>query len=510
MHIKFCHLGREHLGIEYLSAVLKQSGLDVTTSLTYDPGYFSKQDNTIYNPFLEKVFSREKEMLSEICREKPEVVAFSAYTANFEWIKRFAKTVKDHIDTKIVVGGSHATLVPEIVIAAPAVDFVVIGEGENTFLELVRFLENPKGNCDIDNVYYKKNGEVVKNRISPRLISDLDSLPYPDRGLFEKHISYKDDLLALTSRGCPNSCTFCCESFMNKIYGEKYFRQRSVRSMIAELDYMKARYQFKQIIFFDNIFHYNKDWMLKFLKEYRTHIRVPFKCMGHVDLFDRETAVALKESHCYAVNFGVQSMNADTREKVLNRNTLNEQVTKAFSLCDEVGLWFDPDLMFDLPGEKNDEIPQAAPFFKKFKMLNRIKCFNICYFPKLEIIDIALREGALTETDIRNIENGESDGFFRILSPQKKEKGRAAASLKKFYAILPVLPLNWVRYLSSGKRYLGLYYLPEFLVIAIQVFIGIKNKDRRFFFYFKNYLRRVRDLFLKLTAGIKGVFPGRD
>lgn len=498
MHIKFCHTGREHLGIEYLSAVLKQSGLDVTTSLAYDPGYFGKQDNTLYNPFLEKVFSREKEMLEQICKEKPDVVAFSAYTANFQWIKSFAQRVKDCIETTVVVGGSHATLVPEIVIAASAVDFVVIGEGENTFVELVRFLQSPQGNCGVDNVYYKKNGVVIKNRISPNLITDLDSLPYPDRELFEKHIPFKDDFLVLTSRGCPNSCTFCCESFMNKMYGGRYFRQRSVRSMIAELDYMKAKYQFQQIIFFDNILHYHKKWMADFLAEYRANIKVPFKCMGHVNSFDRETAKTLKESGCYAVNFGIQSMDVDIREKFLNRNTLNEQVLKAFSLCDDAGLWFDADLMFDLPGEENDAMAQAAPFFKKFKMLNRVKCFNIFYFPKLEIVDIALKEGVIAESDVRGIENGEVDGFFRAASSQKKEKKKAVKSLKKLYAILPILPLNFVQHLSSGKRYLGLHFLPDFFVICVQVFIGIKNGDRRFYLYFKNYRRRFYELLLKI------------
>ncbi len=498
MHIKFCHTGREHLGIEYLSSVLKQSGLDVTISLAYDPGYFGKQDNTLYSPFLEKVFSREKEMLSEICREKPDVVAFSAYTANFEWIKRFSKTVKDHIDTKIIVGGSHATLVPEIVAAVNTIDYVVIGEGEKHFVDLIRFLKDPKGSCDIDNIYHKKNGQIIKNGLSPELIVDLDSLPYPDRGLFEKHISFKDDLLVLTSRGCPNSCTFCCESFMNKMYGERYFRQRSVKSMIAELDCMKARHRFKQIIFFDNIFHYNKKWMLQFLKEYRAHIQVPFKCMGHLSSFDREIAVALKESCCYAVNFGVQSMNAEVRERFLNRPAKGEQIWKAFQVCDDVGLWFDADLMFDLPGENEEESARASLEFKKFKRLNRIKCFNLYYYPKLEIINIGLKEKAISAEDVRNIENGRADGFFRTALPGREDKKIEREALKKFYSVLPILPLSVAKYFSAPKRYRVFYFLPGFLMILLQVIIGIKNKDRRFYFYFKNYRRRFYELSLKI------------
>lgn len=146
---------------------------------------------------------------------------------------------------------------------------------------------------------------------------------------------------------------------------------------------------------------------------------------------------------------------------------------------------------------------QAAPFFKKFKKLNRIKCFNISYFPKLEIVGLALKEGVITESDARGIENGETDGIFRAVSPQKKKEQKAVKSLKKLFAILPVLPVNFVKYLSSRQRYLNLCYLPDLLVICVQAFIGVKNNDRRFFLYFKNYLRRISDLLTQVQSQLR-------
>jgi len=489
MNIMFCHLGREHLGIEYLSAVLKQNGFKV--GLAYDPGYFSKQDNTIHSPFMERIFKREKEMLNKIYREKPDIVAFSVYTATYKWATRIAKLIKENIETKIVFGGTHPTLIPNAVINNKYVDFVVIGEGEERFLELVRSLEKGNTNYEVDNVYFRKGNRIIKNKVSATL-ANLDLLPYPDKELFENYIYYKDSYLALASRGCPNSCSYCCESFLNNKYNHRYFRQRSVKSIIGELEYMKDRYDFKEIVFFDNIFHIDKRWLRSFLKEYKSNINVLFKCMAHVSLFDKETAILLKGNCCYAVNFGIQSMDENVRERVLMRHTTNNQIENALRICDEVNLQFDIDLIFDLPGEKEENIIKKAGFFKQFRSLNRVKCFNLSYFPKLDIVNIARNENLISDSDIKAIENGEAGDPFHVSTSKDRHAAKVNRALKIFYKILPALPLNLVKYFSLKKRYYKLYYIPEFLVILLQVFIGLRNRDPRFQIYLKDYLRRFK------------------
>ncbi|MDP7422986.1 MAG: hypothetical protein QGH40_13980, partial [bacterium] len=81
MKICFVHLGREHLGIEYLSSILKEAGHEV--ALAYDPGLFGTEDNVFYIPFLEKIFSRKEDVLALIERSAPDLVAFTVYTGTY-------------------------------------------------------------------------------------------------------------------------------------------------------------------------------------------------------------------------------------------------------------------------------------------------------------------------------------------------------------------------------------------------------------------------------------------
>lgn len=502
MHVMFCHLGREHIGLEYLSAVLKREGYRV--DIAYDPGYFSKQDNAIYNPALEKVFSLEEEMLAKIYKAKPDIVAFSVYTETYKWAKRIASKIKEHISTTIIFGGSHVTLIPELVIEDGPADYIIIGEGEERFLELVRVLEKRNGSCDIDNVYYKKNNRIIKNKISSDVV-DINKLPYPDKSLFEHDIYYKDDYIALASRGCPYRCTYCCESYFNNFYKNKYFRQRSVKSVIGELEYMKDRYNFTEIIFFDNIFHFDKRWLKAFMAEYSRSIKIPFKCMGHASLFDQETASLLKNNHCYAINFGIQSMDEDVRKMFLSRHTSNQHIRQAFQACDKAGLPFDVDLIFDLPGEKEENIARSAEFFKEFKSLNRFKCFSLSYYPGLKITEIGRQASMLSEQDVKSIEKGDVVSPFYLNPPKNISTEKANRALKNYYKmLLPLMPDAFVRYMSKSRHYRLFYYVPDIIVVLMQVLIGIKSRDKRFYIYIKNYFRRFRDLIFK-----RGVYENK-
>jgi len=497
-------MGREHLGIEYLSSVLKARGHRV--GLAYDPGYFSIQDNTIQNRMLEKLFSREEYILRKIEDEKPDIVAFSVYTESFSSHINLARKIKERIKTITVFGGSHATLVPDRVIAHEVVDIVVIGEGENVMVKVVEAMGKGYPLDDIHNIYFKKNGKIIKSKFIPDLV-DLDQLPYPDKELFAPYIKYSDDYLALASRGCPYSCTFCSESHFNKITHNLNFRQRSVESMIGELSYMKAKYNIREIIFFDNIFHLNKEWLRKFLKEYSHHIAVPFKCLGHVNSFDRETAQLLKENYCYNINFGLQSTDPIVRQKILNRYTHDEKISKAFSHCEEMHLKFDVDIIFNLPSDRLETVARNALLFKQYKSLNRIKCFNLTYYPRLEIIRKAQAEGILTPEDMENIESGKDQWPFYMIPPNGKMQKAMGKGLIALYKILPLLPAFVVRYLTKNKRYRWLGHVPAGGIILLQAVLAIRNGDYRFYIYFKNYLRRIRFLLEKML--LKAALPKR-
>ncbi|MFH1996613.1 MAG: cobalamin-dependent protein, partial [Candidatus Omnitrophota bacterium] len=174
MKITFVHIGREHLGIEYLSSMLKARGH--TTALAYDPGIFGPEDNVLHIPFLEKLFNQRNRVLTAILESKPDLVAFSVYTGNYPWACGIARAIKSSMNIQTVFGGIHATLVPDEVIANDFVDFLVVGEGEQPLVELVDALEKRRTEFTIPNLWYKSSGSVIKNPLGP-LMEKLDPLP---------------------------------------------------------------------------------------------------------------------------------------------------------------------------------------------------------------------------------------------------------------------------------------------------------------------------------------------
>lgn len=497
MKIVFCHIGREHLGIQYLSSVLKNAGHEV--KLAYDPGYFSVQDNTIQNKYLERIFSRKKELISTVVRENPDIVAFAVYTESFQMMLEIAEQIKKQVPSKIIFGGTHATLVPEKVIAHKVVDIVVIGEGEKTLLNILNTLENNKSLHPINNIYFKQNDVVVRNPIKHDLVN-INELPYPDKDIFAPYLRYSDDYLTIASRGCPYSCTFCSESHFNKITNNKNYRQREVESMINELVFMKNKYKIREIIFFDNIFHFNEEWLNNFLPEYSKNIAVPFKCLGHVNTFNFEIAKLLKDNYCYNINFGLQSTDHIVRQKFLNRFTNDSRIEKAFSHCENVGLKFDIDMIFDLPGEDFNSIAENAVVFKGYKLLNRIKCFNLTHYPNLSIINLAKNAGQLNNIAIEKINEGINVLPFYMIPEDGKMKRGAGKGIIVLYKLLPILPASLIKYFSRNERYKYLQYFPDLTIILLQFISGLRNRDYRFHYYLRNYIRRIYFLLLKFLS----------
>src|SRR5690606_29677197 len=123
--------------------------------------------------------------------------------------------------------------VPERVARAPFVDCVIQGETENVVLPLLEALASKRGLGCVPSLWYRERGEIVRTR--PAELVDLDALPPPDKQLFSGYASSSLSYAAMLSRGCPQSCSFCEETCVKRLYGPRYFRRRSVTSAIAEL-----------------------------------------------------------------------------------------------------------------------------------------------------------------------------------------------------------------------------------------------------------------------------------
>jgi radical SAM superfamily enzyme YgiQ (UPF0313 family) len=489
MKITFVHIGRENLGIEYLSSALKEAGH--TTSLAYDPGLFGPEDNVFYVPRLEKAFSQKEKILTQIEKTNPDLVAFSVYTSTYRWACDIARVIKKKLKVKTVWGGIHPTLVPEIVIKNDFVDFVIEGEGEYPLRDLVQALTLKKPIETIENLWYKQNGQIIKKGPRPP-VPNLDCLPPPDKELFSRHINYRDDYMIMTGRGCVFNCSYCCESFMNKLYANKFYRRRSVASVMQELLTMKQKYNFREVMFFDALLFTDKHWLEQLLARYKREIAVPFRCLGKVTGFDENVGRQLKEAGCYCVNFGMQTLNEQLKRDVLGRGETNRQAQETFNLCDKLKLRYDIDHKFGLPRETEKDYIAGAQFYGRLKYLNRIKCFELTYFPKTLILNKAKEAGILNDKSIAGIEIGETGNFFHSSPPTGTMTKNTNKDFKVFYKFLPLLPNFLVRYIIKRKVYRAFRFIPFFIIVFLQILVALRGRDYRYLFYFKYYLWRIK------------------
>lgn len=490
MRVAFAHLGREHLGVEYLSAELKKAGHQVMLAL--DPGLFGINDNVFYIPVLERLFDRKKKVVDEVLKYEPHLVGLPLYTNTYQWALDVARQLKGRTEAKVVMGGIHATLVPEKVIKEPCVDFVIVGEGEAALVELLECMDKGRGFELVRNLWFKRNGRIWRNSIRPP-IADIDSLPLPDKTIFEKDINFSDDYLLMASRGCIFSCSYCCESFLNNLYRHRFYRKRSVDSVMVELHEMKSRYNYKEVMFNDSILLIDRKWLRALLERYRAEIGLPFRCFGQVNYLDQELGELLKWGGCYAIEFGVQTLNESLKREVLRRFEGNDNCDRAFSACDKLGLHYDVDHMFGLPGETVQDHVFAARFYSRFKYLNRIKCHNLTYFPQLEIVDIAKNYGVVGQDDVENMEEGRVNDFFHGHTLAKPTaEARSARDFQALFKILPILPGSFVDLILRRKLYRFFGKLPAPLIVFVQIIVALKGRDYRYILYLKYYALRIR------------------
>jgi len=492
MKIVFVYKGAENLGIEYLSSVLRRQGHKI--HLVFDPGLFS--DKYYLNmSILGKFFDQRNRIISDILDLKPDLVAFSVITDLYQWASQMASQIKKVMDVPIVFGGIHPTSVPEVCIKNDFVDYVIVGEGEDSLAELVNNLEQGSAVDRIGNLWFKRGGQVIKNPVRP-LIQNLDEIPFPDKKLFASSVMVNDSYLIMTARGCLYSCSFCANNVLRKVYAHKgrYIRRRSAENVIKELVYAKETYHPREITFCDDIFTLDKQWLRGFLRDYRYYIGLPFRCLSHPIFFDYEIATMLKESNCSRLKLSPQTMNENNRKKILKRTETNEQIIRSFKICDDLGIRYTIDHMLGIPDDTEKDYLCALELYSRSRYLSRIKCYYLCYFPKIDIIDFAKASSILSEEDTKDIEEGRQKFYFSGNTALEKNKDRwkTAQNFSVFFRLLPIFPRFFCNLIIRIKLYKKFYLVPSLLIYPIEGIIAIKNKDTIAIPYLKYYLYHLK------------------
>jgi hypothetical protein len=185
VRVTFVTCGLEHLGIEALSAWVRQAGHE--PALVYEARPFSSGSGTDSRLLARFLDPRPDETAARVAATRPDVVAFTSYSVTHRWSIDVARAVKERCDVPIVFGGPHVSAAPERAIREWSIDAIVEGEGEGALVDLIECAERGRfGRTDVANCTFKGNGAPIRNPVRP-LLQDLDTLPWADkRGFYDR------------------------------------------------------------------------------------------------------------------------------------------------------------------------------------------------------------------------------------------------------------------------------------------------------------------------------------
>ena len=274
---------------------------------------------------------------------------------------------------KIAVGGVHATVCPDEVIANPDVDVVVRHEGEHSFLEIVKRWYSGDSLEGVLGTSIRVDGQIVHHEQSPRILN-LDDLPFPARDLMVMDI-YKAGLsfppyirrrtMLYSARGCPNDCAFCSTA---AVWGGHRCVMRSATGVLDEIEEVVDRFGVYGFEFADELTTLRKDRLADFCHGiHERHLeRVRWVCSSTVKRMDYDTAKMMKDAGCSMVMMGVESGSPEIL-KALNKRITVDEIINAFDVTRRAGLRRCACFMIGAPGETPETVQQSIDLARRIR-----------------------------------------------------------------------------------------------------------------------------------------------
>lgn len=365
------------MGLYYVGAMLRANGYAVDILNGHNLG---RAPHRIYQVLGDK---------------QPDVVGFSILHAN-RWggidIARMVKKVNPK--ATVVFGGVGATFLWEHFLTHfPEIDYVVRGEGEHSFLELIRFLENKKGKrpAQIDGLAFRKKGKPIKTKDREQL-ADLDSLPMPAHHFAFQHISL--------TRGCPEGCTFCGSPALWK----RRVRFHSAEYFVTQMEILRE----KGVGFFfvsDDTFTLKRDLVIDICRRIvERRLDIVWAAISRVDCVDEEILSWMRRAGCTQISYGVESGSRELRDRYRKRIS-EAAICRAFDLTVRYGIMARAYFIYGAPGESDQTIDESLALLRRIRPLSAI-FYILDLFPGTALYeDYKQRTGASDDIWLDRVED---------------------------------------------------------------------------------------------------------
>lgn len=345
------HAVTQPIGLMYIGASLKQAGHEPKI---HDCAVDHKDLHILRNTLISW---------------KPDFIGISLIITEVEQAGKIMRLIRDILpDTPVIFGGPWPSANPEESIRKLGADFVVLGEGEAVFPELINALREERATEPISGTACLVNDKIVINEARLLTEDELNHLPFPawdllDNKLYAKTPSFacvgrRPYMSVITSRGCPYHCAYCHQT-MGKI-----FRKRSAESVLAEIEELRFRYGFREFEIIDDCFNLDRERMRAILTGIRDRIgdaKLHFPNGFRSDMLEPEDMILFKQAGTVSACFAIET-SSPRLQKMIHKNLNIEKATRAIKASVMAGIYSVGYFMIGFPTESYEEATATVEF----------------------------------------------------------------------------------------------------------------------------------------------------
>jgi anaerobic magnesium-protoporphyrin IX monomethyl ester cyclase len=344
------------------------------------------------------------ELIKEFESFAPSIVGVTSTTVSYV----AAKTVLDAVkrarpDIKTILGGAHISAVPvDTMKDCSAVDLGVLGEGEETLLEIVERLERKESIDNVDGTMVRANGKIIHNAARAPT-ADLDAIPVPARQLLKdlriySHTPFRGARFTttmITSRGCPFRCGYCDQS----VFGRTW-RAHSADYVVSEIRSLKKSYGVEFISFEDDNFLLSRNRTIEICRKMiDAGTNIGWSCLGRANEVDDEVLALMKKAGCRTIYMGIESGSARMLELMCKKLSISH-MEKGIRLAKKHGINVTGSFILGLPTETKQEMNRTIELALSLP-LDGVTFFTFTPYPNTPLTELAKQNGLVSD-DWRN------------------------------------------------------------------------------------------------------------